>query len=341
MRGMWVRVSLPAILAASAFPVAGTGEMSQLLGTWNGTSTCVNRQIAPACKDETVVYEVRRSEKPDSAILAADKIVDGKRVPMGELEFVYSEKDGCWRSEFTTPRVQGVWCLVVDGNNMTGSLRVQPENADVRKVQLTHARPPDRPNADASEPSVRWPIPTGWKHETFALPPEFAPEFPYHGIEDLRFMPGFSSPTAPDFWSYDFVWWLDKRPPFDATSMAEALTTYFRGLSTAVGASKYQLDPARYRVVLTPAPDSAPPRLTGQVFTYDPFATGLPIVLNVEAELRSCTETGQVAVVMALSPKDTTDSVWKALRATAGTLVCSVVPARIVDDLPIDRNPNS
>ena len=184
-------------------------------------------------------------------------------------------------------------------------------------------RPPDRPNADASEPSVRWPIPTGWKHETFALPPEFAPEFPYHGTEDLRFMPGFSSPTAPDFWSYDFVWWLDKRPPFDATSMAEALTTYFRGLSTAVGASKYQLDPARYRVVLTPAPDSAPPRLTGQVFTYDPFATGLPIILNVEAELRSCTETGQVAVVVALSPKDTTDSVWNALRATAGTLVCT------------------
>lgn len=319
MRGMWVGVSLLAILAATAFPVAGTGEMSQLLGTWNGTSTCVNRQVAPACKDETVVYEVRRSEEPDSAVLAADKIVDGKRLPMGELEFVYSKKDGCWRSELTTPRVQGVWCLVVDGNNMTGNLRVQPENAEVRKVQLTRARP----NADASEPSVRWPIPTGWKQETFALPPEFAPELPYHGTEDLRFMPGFFTSTAPDFWSYDFVWWLDKRPPFDAPSMAEALTTYFRGLSTAVGASKYQMDPARYRTVLATVPGSAPPRLTGQVFTYDPFTTGLPIILNVEAELRSCPETSQVAIVVVLSPKDTADTVWKALRDTAGTLVCS------------------
>ena len=184
------------------------------------------------------------------------------------------------------------------------------------------ARSPNQPHAAASEPSIRWPIPEGWKHETFALPPEFAPTLPYQGTEDLRFMPGFSSPTAPDFWSYDLVWWLDQPPAFQATSLAQSLTTYFRGLSTAVGGSKYHFDPARYRTVLTPVPASEPSRLTGQVFTYDPFATGQPITLNVEAELRSCPGTKQVAIMVALSPKDTTDSVWKALRATAGTLVC-------------------
>lgn len=174
----------------------------------------------------------------------------------------------------------------------------------------------------AAGPSERWPIPAGWKQETFALPPEFAPALPYHGTEELRFMPGFSSPTAPDFWSYDFVWWLDQPPRFDATSVAASLTTYFRGLATAVGGSKYRFEPARFRAVLTPVPGSKPPRLTGQVFTYDPFVTGLPLTLNVEAVLRSCPGTKQSAVVLALSPKDTTDGVWKALRATASTLVC-------------------
>jgi hypothetical protein len=135
-------------------------------------------------------------------------------------------------------------------------------------------------------------------------------------------MPGFSSPTAPDFWSYDFVWWLDEAPRFDAASLAAALTTYFQGLATAVGGSKYHFDPARYHVVLTAVPRGEPPRLTGQVFTYDPFATGLPITLNVEAELRSCPGSKQVAIVVALSPKDSTDSVWNALRTTAGSLVC-------------------
>jgi len=184
------------------------------------------------------------------------------------------------------------------------------------------AQPPNPPDAAASGQSVRWPIPTGWKQESFALPPQFAPALPYHGTEDLRFMPGFSSPTAPDFWSYDFVWWLDQPPPFDAKSLATALTTYFRGLATEVGGSKYHLDPARYHAVLTPAPAGEPPRLTGQVFTYDPFATGLPITLNVEAEVRSCPGTRQFAIVVALSPKDATDGVWKALRTLAGKVVC-------------------
>jgi hypothetical protein len=185
------------------------------------------------------------------------------------------------------------------------------------------ARPSKPSDAAASAPSVRWPVPTGWKHETFALPPEFAPAFPYHGTEELRFMPGFNSPTAPDFWSYDFVWWLDQPPPFDAASVAATFTTYFQGLTTAVGGSKYHFDPARYHAVLTSVPDSEPPRLIGQVFTYDPFVTGLPITLNVEAELRTCPGTRQVAIVVALSPKDATDDVWKALRTAAGTVVCN------------------
>jgi hypothetical protein len=178
------------------------------------------------------------------------------------------------------------------------------------------------PDAAAPAPSMSWPVPEGWKHETFALPPDFAPEFPYRGTEELRFMPGWSSPTAPDFWSYAFVWLLDERPPFDAESLAAALTTYFHGLSSAVGGDKYPFDPSRYRADLAAVPGSAPPRIAGRVFTYDGFQTGQPLVLNVEAELRSCPETGRFAVVVALSPKDATDNVWKDLRAESATLVC-------------------
>ena len=125
-------------IAAGDPGAAGRGTLAEFLGTWRGTSTCVNRQIAPACNDETVVYDVRPSETPNAAVLSADKIVDGKRVPMGELEFVYSEKEGCWRSEFTTPRAHGVWCLVIEGRTMTGSLRMLPQNAAVRKVEVKH-----------------------------------------------------------------------------------------------------------------------------------------------------------------------------------------------------------
>src|SRR4030095_3246754 len=94
-------------------------------------------------------------------------------------------------------------------------------------------RAPKQLDAAATAPSARWPIPTGWRHETFALPPASAPTLPFHGSEDLRFMPGFSSPTAPDYWSYVFVWWLDQPPTFDATSLRSSPKTYFPGCARA------------------------------------------------------------------------------------------------------------
>ena len=113
-----------------------TDPLTEFLGTWRGTSTCVNLQVTPACKDEVVVYEIRRSDKPATVILAADKIVDGQRQPMGDLEFVYDAKEACWRSELNTSRVHAVWSLKVVGRTMTGHLRDIPTDTDTRDVRL-------------------------------------------------------------------------------------------------------------------------------------------------------------------------------------------------------------
>ena len=131
-----IRCALLALAIAGSARAAEKGDLGEFLGTWRGTSTCVNRQIAPACKDETVVYDVRRSDKPQTATLKADKIVDGQRVPMGEFDFVYDAKEGCWRSEFSTPRFHGAWCLKVQDKAMTGSLLDLPGKVEVRQVQL-------------------------------------------------------------------------------------------------------------------------------------------------------------------------------------------------------------
>ena len=60
------------------------------------------------------------------------------------------------------------------------------------------ARPPMQPDAAGSGSSIRWPIPADWKHETFALPPDFAPEFPYPaGAEDASAIDAFVSDQPP------------------------------------------------------------------------------------------------------------------------------------------------
>jgi len=60
----------------------------EILGTWRGSSVCSDRAAAPSCNDEQMVYEISTIPgKPNMVKVQADRIVDGKRVPMGDLEF--------------------------------------------------------------------------------------------------------------------------------------------------------------------------------------------------------------------------------------------------------------
>lgn len=115
----------------------GGGTVDEIVGTWSGSSVCVDRQAAPACNDEQVVYEINASPgKPNTATVKADKVVDGKRISMGILEFTREAKSGSWASEFETPRVHALWRLTVNGAMLTGTLTLLPSKAVVRKIDL-------------------------------------------------------------------------------------------------------------------------------------------------------------------------------------------------------------
>src|SRR3954451_17796794 len=101
--------------AALAFPLSSHAapadhSPSEITGTWRGKSVCTDRVAAPACKDESVVYDFTAGPTPETVHWKADKIVDGKRLAMGEFDLVYSRSDSCWTAELTTPRFHMVWC---------------------------------------------------------------------------------------------------------------------------------------------------------------------------------------------------------------------------------------
>lgn len=131
-----LRLCCAALAAASplAHSQSSVPSPSQLIGTWRGTSLCSDRVAAPACKDETVVYEFTPGPKPGEVHWAADKVVDGKRVPMGEFDLAYDKPSACWRSEFQSPRVHLVWCLTVDGDRLSGTGTLLPGKQTVRKI---------------------------------------------------------------------------------------------------------------------------------------------------------------------------------------------------------------
>ena len=125
------------LVVARAQGEALAGPVDEIVGTWRGTSACVDRQAAPSCTDETVIYEiVANPGQPESVTVRAGKVVDGKRVPMGPLDFTHEATSRSWTSELETPRVHALWRLSVSGATLSGTLTLLPSEAVVRRVDL-------------------------------------------------------------------------------------------------------------------------------------------------------------------------------------------------------------
>lgn len=122
---------------AWAFPNA---QDIDILGSWRGTSRCVDKAHFPACRHEQVVYDVQRKGRArDTVTLRADKVVHGVRESMGESDFARA-RDRSWGAEYQHPRVRLRIVLPARDARMTGSLIDQPSGRRVREI--THERAP-------------------------------------------------------------------------------------------------------------------------------------------------------------------------------------------------------
>ncbi len=139
-----VRYSLPAaclLLLAISSGAAAEGAKA-ILGVWRGTSVCVNREAAPACRDEEVIYEFREMTPPVAGKLTvkADKVVEGKVVPMGVLDVVWDPGSETWSCDFQTPRFHGLWSYTQRGEDeLAGTLISLPDRILLRKAAARRA----------------------------------------------------------------------------------------------------------------------------------------------------------------------------------------------------------
>ncbi|MBV6506257.1 MAG: hypothetical protein ILNGONEN_01830 [Syntrophorhabdaceae bacterium] len=128
--------------------VFGQTSLSIFAGTWTGTSTCVGNR--PACKNEIVVYRfVPVAGHPKQLRLFADKIIEGKRVPMGALVFELNERTRVLESEFKIGHTHGIWSYAAAGDSLTGKLIILPERSVARDVKVHRVKDSDVPAAPA------------------------------------------------------------------------------------------------------------------------------------------------------------------------------------------------
>jgi hypothetical protein len=119
---------------------------ARFLGTWTGSSTCVGNR--PACKNEVVVYRFRPvANQPRKVNLLADKIIDGKRVPMGTLDFQLNQDGDSLTCEFTRGHTNGIWEYTLSGEAMSGTLVILPDKSLGRRVSVHRVRDDQLPQA--------------------------------------------------------------------------------------------------------------------------------------------------------------------------------------------------
>ena len=120
---------------------AAAQEPKAILGVWRGTSLCVNREAAPACRDEQVIYEFKETSPPSAGklTLSADKIEEGKPVLMGVFDLAWDPKEGAWTSEIQNSRLHILWSFASRGDDLTGTLVLLPGRTLVRKAAARRA----------------------------------------------------------------------------------------------------------------------------------------------------------------------------------------------------------
>jgi hypothetical protein len=122
-----------------AGPTVATAQSGAIVGSWRGTSTCVDREHYPACKDEQLIFDVpQRDNAPDTLTIRVDKLVNGTRELMSEDVFT-RQTDSSWTTEIRTPRFHGRLTLRVAGNRMTGTLMDLASDRRVREIVLERA----------------------------------------------------------------------------------------------------------------------------------------------------------------------------------------------------------
>lgn len=169
------------------------------------------------------------------------------------------------------------------------------------------------------------PSPEGWGTERFLLPISFAPEIPYTGAEDIRFMPGWSDIKTAEYWSYVFLWYLDGKQEVTAEIIEKNLTAYYTGLFKVNTQSKdlSKKDIVKVKASIAEAPQQGHDEktFTGTVLMQD-YMKLEPLTLNFSIHLLNCSDNNQTYLFYQASPMPYTDKVWDGLNALWSGFTC-------------------
>ena len=171
------------------------------------------------------------------------------------------------------------------------------------------------------------PAPDNWRRESFEFPLAFAPTIGLEGHEHVRFAPGWGNFAGERGFSYVFMWDVKEisGPALTVHGLEFALGAYFDGLMRTAAQSR-KIEAGVERTVVNFHPMREVPGWrdahAGEIYTWNGFSKGEPLVLQMEVVQRSCPN-GRAQVFYAVSKARRDDAIWSELRKARDGTPCS------------------
>ena len=162
--------------------------------------------------------------------------------------------------------------------------------------------------------------PAAWRGEVIKLPPGFARDLKWHGVESIKFAPGMFKAESESFFSYVLVFLLSKDDDVSGKAVHAQILTYYKGLAKAVmGGKRMSVNTDEFKLKLKATDESkAIPAdvgkgevsiWTGTLDWIEPFATQKTQTLNIEVHLWKKGE--QPVLYFTVSPQGKDHAIWK------------------------------
>ncbi len=166
-----------------------------------------------------------------------------------------------------------------------------------------------------------------WAGERIKLPPGFAPKLGLKGIEEILFAPGMFKADEKNFFSYVFLFALERKPELTAEVLRKELLAYYIGLSKNVmrnpklDTSKFtmKLEPTKGNGV-TPKDSVSVKSYQAQVYWLEPFATKKMQTLHFELQTWKYKGSPYNYLFVSASPQKPGAAIWETLRGIRKTI---------------------
>jgi hypothetical protein len=165
-------------------------------------------------------------------------------------------------------------------------------------------------------PTYLLPVPEGWSVERFSLPPEFAKDINFKGVEDVRFAPGWGDAKSDEYWTYAFLWWTEGNAELNTSILEKYLKSYYSGLiARNIGPRKIpesKLQPTIISIHVANTEKGDLQTYSGTISMLD-YMTQTPMVLNAMIHKKNCPDKNHSYIFFEICPKPMTDPVWQKL----------------------------